>query len=412
MAANETITIAILPESAVVTSNINGDITGTVTSTSDLVFFTLFPRQKNTISFSGANGNESVSSIVMTYYNRYLSVYDPCYTIDCDEVVDTSTFISEWNTENTSTGSSTSTQISLPLESSGTYNFVVDWGDGGNQDHITVWNQAQTTHTYATAGVYTITINGICEGWRFNNTGDRLKILDVSQWGDRFRLGNSNGYFYGCANLRITATDVLDLSGTTNLSSMFRACTTLSTVSSMSSWDVSAVTNMSIMFFGATLFNQDIGAWDVTAATNMSFMFASTSTFNQDITNWVLVGDVKLDSMFRDATAFNQDISSWDVSDVTNINRMFYSATSFDQDLGSWQVGNVTTAVEMFFGITLSTANYDALLVGWESLSPSLQNGVTFHGGNSQYTAASAAATARANLISNHSWSITDGGPV
>lgn len=81
VAANETITIAILPESATITSDINGDILGTVTNNSDLVFFTLAPKQINTISFSGANGIEGSSTISMAYYVRYLSVYDPCNTV-------------------------------------------------------------------------------------------------------------------------------------------------------------------------------------------------------------------------------------------------------------------------------------------------------------------------------------------
>ena len=88
-------------------------------------------------------------------------VYAPSsYYIYGDLVVGTptvSSFVSNWNTANTSGGSSTSTQIQLPLESSGTYNFVVDWGDG-NTDTITAWNQAETLHTYASSGTYTITI--------------------------------------------------------------------------------------------------------------------------------------------------------------------------------------------------------------------------------------------------------------
>jgi len=35
----------------------------------------------------------------------------------------------------------------------GTYNTLVDWGDG-NSDLITSWNQAEVTHTYATADIY------------------------------------------------------------------------------------------------------------------------------------------------------------------------------------------------------------------------------------------------------------------
>ncbi len=37
-------------------------------------------------------------------------------------------FVSVWNTSKTSMGSSNATQITLPLESSGVYNFNIDWG--------------------------------------------------------------------------------------------------------------------------------------------------------------------------------------------------------------------------------------------------------------------------------------------
>ncbi len=62
----------------------------------------------------------------------------------------------------------------------------------------------------------------------------------------------------------------------------------------------------------------------------------------------------------------------------------------------------------MFDGVALSTANYDALLIGWAAQA--VQSSVTFDGGDSKYTGGGAAATARAYLISNFSWSISDGG--
>ena len=55
-------------------------------------------------------------------------------------------FITTWDTTKTSAGSSTSTQVKLPLVSAGTYNFTVSWGDG-SQSTITAWNQAEVTHT-------------------------------------------------------------------------------------------------------------------------------------------------------------------------------------------------------------------------------------------------------------------------
>ena len=56
-------------------------------------------------------------------------------------------FISTWKTDNTSSGSSTATQVKLPLISTGSYNFVVEWGDSTTST-ITAYNQAAVTHTY------------------------------------------------------------------------------------------------------------------------------------------------------------------------------------------------------------------------------------------------------------------------
>ena len=75
-------------------------------------------------------------------------------------------FVSTWDTTKTSSGSSTATQVKLPLISSGIYAFDVDWGDGSSNT-ITVWNQPEVTHTYASSGIYTITISGQIDGWAF-----------------------------------------------------------------------------------------------------------------------------------------------------------------------------------------------------------------------------------------------------
>lgn len=300
-------------------------------------------------------------------------------------IVDTNPFSSVWETNRSGRGGNN--QIRLPLESSGTYNFIVNWGDGTNSS-ITSWNQAERTHTYASEGVYTINITGIINGWCFNHEGELIikeeKLLEIEQWGD-LRLGNSGGYFWGCTYLNITASDSLDLTGTTNFAHAFRACRTLDKPKCMSDWDVSSVTNMYEMFAGAHAFNLNISSWDVSNVTNMK-------------------------SMFNGAEVFNQDIGDWDVSSVTDMTAMFYAAEDFNQDIGSWDVSSVEHMNYMFDGVTLSTANYDSLLIGWESL-PTLQKDVTFDGGNSQYS--SAAASARQSLLNMpNNWVITDGGLV
>jgi hypothetical protein len=66
--------------------------------------------------------------------------------------------------------------------------------------------------------------------------------------------------------------------------------------------------------------------------------------------------------------------------------------------------------LSMFSGVQLSTANYDATLIGWATIGPNetpLQQNVEFDGGNSNYCNGEAA---RNTLISTYSWTITDAG--
>ena len=104
-------------------------------------------------------------------------------------------FVSSWKTDNA--GTSSSTQITIPTVSTGTYNCVVYWGDG-NSSTITTYNDAAWTHTYSGAATYTVTISNTFAGIKFNNGGDRLKLLGISQWGRLFRIGTNEAfYFYG-----------------------------------------------------------------------------------------------------------------------------------------------------------------------------------------------------------------------
>jgi len=365
-----------------------------------------------------------------------------------------SSFLSTWNTTLTSIGSSGIDQVHLPLVSNGTYDFVVAWGDGST-DTITAWNQAQVTHTYASPGVYAINITGAIQGWEFDDGGDCLKLIGISQWG-ALGFGNTGYNFAGCANLVLTSTDAPGLAGTTTLNSAFYGCASLGSNGSMDKWDVSSVTNMGYMFQGATSFDQPIGKWDMLRVTNMSYMFQSATSFDQPICNWSVSSVTDMTEMFFDATSFDQPIGNWNVSrvtdmygmflgagsfdqpignwdvsrvtdmtgmflgavsfdqpignwsvsSVTDMTQMFFDATSFDQPIGNWDVSRVTEMAGMFFDAKLSPANYDALLLGWAHLT--LQYFVDFDAGNSKYS--SGAAPARASIISNFMWTITDGG--
>lgn len=81
------------------------------------------------------------------------------------------------------------------------------------------------------------------------------------------------GYFWGCSNLNLSnVSDVLDLTGTTNLYYAFYKCTSLTTINRVNEWDTSRVTIMQNLF-ASTNFNQNIGAWNVSKVINFRLMF-------------------------------------------------------------------------------------------------------------------------------------------
>ncbi len=276
-----------------------------------------------------------------------------------------SAFVTVWDTTKVSASGKS---ITLPLLSTGTYNFSIDWGDGTNET-ITSWTQA--THTYSTAGVYTVVIDGVLVGWNFNNAGDRLLIVELKQWGN-IGLGNGGGYFYGAENMVLTATDSPDLSNTTTLESAFQNAKSLGDQGSMNSWDTSTITNMDSMFRGATTFNQPIGAWNTSSVTSMMYMFADTSSFNQSISSWDTSSVTSMEGMFQGASSFNQPIGSWNTSSVTSMKYMFFSASSFNQDLSSWDVSSVAQMTQMF----AYASAFDQPLENWDVSSVSFMEGM------------------------------------
>jgi len=267
-----------------------------------------------------------------------------------------SPFISEWNTELTSSGSSPVSTIQLPLRDSGeAYNLRIDWGDG-SFSKVTSFNDANATHTYSSGGVYTVKIYGKIHDFRFGNTRDRLKLLNILQWGNCSFLGTSA--FYGCENLQLSASDVPDLSKhNLILVDMFRGCTAFTGASSINDWDVSNQTSALRCFFVCENFNTSINNWD-------------TSLFTSFV------------NMLNRCYAFNQDISGLSFQSATSCLGFMNNTTSF------------------------STTNYDLLL---NSLAGQLlNNGVKLTMGDVKYSAT--AATSRALIISNYNWTITDGG--
>lgn len=326
-------------------------------------------------------------------------------------------FESSWNTANTSAGSSSSTQVTLPLLDTGfsaSYNMYVDWGDGST-DHITTYNQAETTHTYASSGTYTIKIQGKFKGGiRFNSTGDRLKLLNISKWGC-LEFVSSAAQFGGCSNLTITANDYPYMGSVTTLIQLFLSCTSLTDVPGLPSWRMGRVTSLQSMFTGCSSFNQNLNLLNVSTVTQFAGMFSGCTVYNQPMNSWNTASATGMSSFLSSCPAFNQNISNFTMTNVTNIASMLFSSTAFDQDISSWNISKVTSASNFLTSGTLSKTNYNKLLATWSAItSPQTpRTAVTINFGNSHYDSSTGGfdgTAGRAVLTGTYTWSITDGG--
>ena len=209
----------------------------------------------------------------------------------------------------------------------------------------------------------------------------------------------------------------------------------------ISNWNIktSGTISFQSFFYGATSFNQDISGWDVSNVTDMRYMFTSCTSFVQPLNAWgSKTGNVTyMQNMFQGASSFNQTLNSWNVSSVADFTQMFYGATSFNSSIGGWSIKTSATVsmLQMFNGAsafnqdisawdistveyftlflngsTLSTTNYNLLLHHWEADNP--VDGLAFHGGNATTDTSTGGVdgtAARARLVDNHSWTITDG---
>ncbi|WP_299212137.1 BspA family leucine-rich repeat surface protein [uncultured Aquimarina sp.] len=284
-------------------------------------------------------------------------------------------FITTWQT------TAANESITIPTTGSG-YDYNINWGDGT----IEFGNTGNASHSYTTAGIYTIKILGDFPQFASLAGGisNAEKLRTVQQWGN-IEWRSMLQAFSRCSNMNITAIDIPNLSNVTAMDQMFFGCSNLQSPD-FSNWDTSSVTTMTWMFINARSFNGNISTWDVGNVTAFDLMLAGASSFNQDVSSWNIgehvTGTITMSSMFENAIAFNQNLGTWDISKVTDMNLML-------KDSG------------------LSVANYDATLMGWAS-NANTPNGLVLGADGLKYCVGEASRDILTSVPYN--WTIDDAG--
>jgi surface protein len=275
---------------------------------------------------------------------------------DNAEIVLLYDFVFTVNTANT--GTSANDQFTLPLFTGNTYNFEVDWGDGNSE---TVTSDASITHTFTGgAGTYTVTINGVFEGVKFNNGGDKLKITEVSNLLGLTFAADGSDAFYGCSNVDFPVSAAApDTSATENFMWFFNGCSSLTRIPH---FDASSGTN----FFGAfrdcsqiTEFpSLDLSGIPITSTTALRDACRGMSSLTDF--DAVTFGDVGTDlrSTCSGCSSLTH-VPSWNTSRVTGLRDTFFDCSSI-VDFPAWDTSSVTSFHRSWSGCT-SLADFPVL---------------------------------------------------
>jgi surface protein len=346
--------------------------------------------------------------------------------------------------------SGATTTVTVPL--AGTVACTVDWGDGRLDAYTTTGNK---THTYAAGGVYRIRITGSLTG--FGAIVSRPELVGAISFG-RIELTGLTDGFRTSANL-VVAPSILP-PAVTSLIRTFHTCSTFNS-SAVVGWSTGNITNISETFRNCTVFNQPVGGWDTSKVTNMAGTFDRCYAFDQPVAAWDVRAVTTMAGMFDNifgAASFDQPLGTWRPSRCTSFTNFLRSVTlstaNYDDLLegwtdftgSGWDTGSITAFADPGGGqVTVTTdaahgyannhvmritgtTNYDgsyvissvtattfeitATFVATETgtWNATLQSGVTFSGGGSEYSVG-AATTARGVLTgAPYSWTITDGG--
>jgi hypothetical protein len=151
----------------------------------------------------------------------------------------------------------------------------------------------------------------------------------------------------------------------------------------VSNWDVSKVTDMSRIFFGATEFTEDVSEWDVrnvrifesafgndganaTEKCTKSLIYdlwGENENFPYGLENWIDTSIVEncLQCNFHGATWLSHrlntydsvtspcgDVSTWNTSNVRSLKAVFEDLIDFNGDISQWNISSVTDMTRTF----------------------------------------------------------------
>ena len=182
----------------------------------------------------------------------------------------------------------------------------------------------------------------------------------------------------------VSALSGWDVSKVKSFRIVFAETTSLTNVDALSEWQTTSLESTEYMFTESGITNlgsategaeTGMAKWDVSHVTNMAYMFYGAKKLaNIDaLSNWTTSSLTNASYMFDEATALtsNAAMANWDMSHVTTMAHMFCSASSLSDISGvtGWTLTNLEDASYMFRYTKITNLN---ALANWKT--PKLKN--------------------------------------
>ena len=163
---------------------------------------------------------------------------------------------------------------------------------------------------------------------------------------------NMSCMFRACSSLISLDLSSFNTSNVTNMWNMLSFCSSLTSLD-LSSFNTSQVTKMSDMFDGCkSLTSLDLSSFNTSNVTSMYYMFDRCSSLTGlDLSSFNTSQVTDMHFMFSDCSSLTSlDLSGFNTLNVTNMERMFYECSSLTSlDLSNFNTSNVTNMNYMFF---------------------------------------------------------------
>ena len=259
-------------------------------------------------------------------------------------------------------------------------NGYINWGDGTITYHNRDVNSS-ISHTYATAGTYTIKgqfiPGGMGAGGGSNNPNDfvRYHLLEVKQQPSNPPRGRI--LYNGCEKLRkVTAYNFKP----NRCDYMFHGCSSLTEIIGMDTWDMSNCDNANNMFAGCNVLGDNtfltMSEWDVTKITSYygTFQNCKAMTNINFMSSWNMSNCRELGATFQGCTGLIEiDLSNRFLTGLNGIRYLCADCTNLqtinltnliDKDNYSGNLTQNTYATENPFNNCTSLQNNPYLQIG------------------------------------------------